>query len=527
MFDFSQELAYLENIRKMTSLEQGFFPSADNPMIPTTENRKPKTENRSRADRPREHCGVFGVYGHPDAARLAYFGLYALQHRGQESCGIVTSDGCRVKPHRGMGLVAEVFNPQVLEGLPGHLAIGHVRYSTSGSTLLINAQPFVVQHGGQMLAIGHNGTLTNARQIRRRLEAEGSIFQSSMDTEVIVHLMARSRHPTIVESLIAALKELKGSYSLVMLTADQVIAVRDPHGFRPLCLGQVNSSWVVASETCALDLVQADYWRDVEPGEIIVLDKAGLHSLKPFDPAPPRFCIFEFIYFARPDSQIYGASVYQVRKRLGAALAREHPLSGDLVMPFPDSGTYAALGYAEATGIPFEMGVIRNHYVGRTFIQPSQTMRDFSVRVKLNPVRELLRGKRVIVVEDSIIRGTTTRSRVKSLREAGAKEVCLIVSCPPSRFPCYYGIDFSTKGELIAAHQEVEQIRTFLGLDYLGYLSLEGMVEATRLDQGSFCLSCFSGDYPLPIETDFSKTCFEEDICAPGQADPEAACERR
>ncbi|MBW1992325.1 MAG: amidophosphoribosyltransferase, partial [Deltaproteobacteria bacterium] len=414
----------------------------------STDDRKPKTENPSRAHRPREHCGVFGVYGHPDAARLAYFGLYALQHRGQESCGIVASDGCRVRTHRALGLVSEVFSPEALERLPGHLAIGHVRYSTTGSTLLINVQPFVVQHGGHTIAIAHNGTLTNARQIRQRLEEDGSIFQSTMDTEVIVHLMARHWGADLLGSLCAALDQVQGSYSLVLLTQDQVIAARDPHGFRPLCLGQLNGAWVVASETCALDLIQADYWREVEPGEIIVLDKHGLHSHKPFEPVPPRHCIFEFIYFARPDSHIYGQSVYQVRKRLGAALAREHPLDADLVMPFPDSGTYAALGYAAARGIPFEMGVIRNHYVGRTFIQPSQVMRDFTVRIKLNPVKELLKGRRVIVVEDSIIRGTTTRSRIKSLREAGAREVSLLVSCPPSRFPCFYGIDFSTRGEL-------------------------------------------------------------------------------
>jgi amidophosphoribosyltransferase len=475
------------------------------------------TENLD--DKPKEHCGVFGIYGHPDAARLTFFGLYALQHRGQESCGIASGDGTRVRQHRDLGLVSEVFNQDILGQLPGHLAIGHVRYSTTGSTMLVNAQPFVVQHGGQTIAIGHNGTLTNARQIRCRLEETGSIFQSTMDTEVIVHLMARHRRGDLIDlidSLAAALAEVKGSYSLVLATEDMVIAARDPHGFRPLCLGQLNGSWVVASETCALDLVQADYFREVEPGEILVMDAIGLHSHKPFPVAPPKQCIFEFVYFARPDSQVFGQSVYLVRKRLGAALAREHPLKADLVMPFPDSGTYAALGYAAATGIPFEMGVIRNHYVGRTFIQPSQTMRDFAVKVKLNPVREILKGQRVVVVEDSIIRGTTTRSRVKSLRDAGAKEVSLLVSCPPTRFPCYYGIDFSSKGELIASQQEIEQIRDFLGLDYLGYLSLEGMVAATHKDQDSFCLSCFSGDYPVLLESDFSKTCFEEDICSPG-----------
>ena len=304
------------------------------------EHRKPKTGNRKSAGahKPREHCGVFGIYGHPDAARITYFGLYALQHRGQESCGIVASDGKRVSMHRGLGLVPEVFNPGVLDQLPGHLAIGHVRYSTTGSTMLINAQPFVVQHGGQMIAIGHNGTLTNAREIRCRLEEGGSIFQSTMDTEIIVHLMARHRGANTVESLVNALEYVKGSYSLVISTADQVIAARDPHGFRPLVLGQVNGSWVVASETCALDLVQADYLREVEPGEIVVLDAQGLHSYKPFPPVPPRFCIFEYVYFARPDSCVFGQSVYLVRKRLGAALAREHPLTADLVMPFPDSG---------------------------------------------------------------------------------------------------------------------------------------------------------------------------------------------
>jgi len=495
-----------------------------------TENRKQKTVNPVilQDDRkPREHCGIFGIYGHPEAARLTYFGLYALQHRGQESCGIVTGDGQRVSQHRGLGLVPEVFNKDILERLPGHLGIGHVRYSTTGSTVLINAQPFLVQHGGQSIAIAHNGTLTNAREIRCRLEDAGSIFQSTMDTEIIVHLMARHRGANVVESLINALEHVKGSYSLVLATADKVIAARDPYGFRPLCLGQLNGSWLATSETCALDLVQADYWREVEPGEIVVMDAGGLHSHKPFAPAPPKHCIFEFIYFARPDSQIFGQSVYLVRKRLGAALAREHPLKGDLVMPFPDSGTYAALGYAAATGIPFEMGVIRNHYVGRTFIQPTQTMRDFSVRVKLNPVREILKGQRVIVIEDSIIRGTTTRSRVKSLREAGAKEVSMLVSCPPHRFPCFYGIDFSQKGELIAAQQEIDQIRDFLGLDYLGYLSLDGMVAATQMDHDNFCLSCFSGDYPVLLEGDFSKTCFEEDLCAPGPLEGQpVVCER-
>ncbi len=368
---------------------------------------------------PKEYCGIFGIYGHPEAARLTYFGLYALQHRGQESCGIVSADGFQVRPHRGLGLVPEVFHRDILDRLSGHLAIGHVRYSTTGSTLAINAQPFVVHHGGESLAIGHNGNLVNALELRHRLERQGSIFQSTMDTEVIVHLMARHLGQGVVGALSEALTQVRGAYSLVLATKDKVIGVRDPHGFRPLCLGQLNGALVLASETCALDLIQAEYLRDVEPGEIVVLDDHGLTSHKTLPPAPKKFCIFEFIYFARPDSRIFGANVYQIRKRLGARLAQEHPLATDLVMPFPDSGTYAALGYAEALKVPFEMGVIRNHYVGRTFIQPSQSMRDFAVRVKLNPVREVLQGRRVVVVEDSIIRGTTSRTRVQTLRQAG------------------------------------------------------------------------------------------------------------
>jgi amidophosphoribosyltransferase len=477
-----------------------------------TENRKPETENRPSI--PKEYCGIFGIYGHPEAARLAYFGLYALQHRGQESCGIVTANGHKVWQHKGMGLVPEVFNQKVLDSLGGHLAIGHVRYSTTGSSVLVNAQPFVVHHAGEALAIGHNGNLVNAQDIRQRLEREGSIFQSTMDTEVIVHLMARHMRHGLVEALTRALREVRGAYSLVLLSKDKVIGVRDPHGFRPLCLGKLNGAMVLASETCALDLVQAEYVRDVAPGEIVVLDENGVTSFTPFEPVKPSFCIFEFVYFARPDSLIFGNNVYQMRKRLGAQLAREHPLEADLVMPFPDSGTYAALGYAEAMGVPLEMGVIRNHYVGRTFIQPSQSMRDFSVRVKLNPVRDLLRGKRVVVVEDSIIRGTTSRTRVKTLREAGATEVSMVVSCPPTRFPCYYGIDFSSKGELVATHRSVADIRDFVGLDYLGYLSLDGMVEASQMDKQGFCLACYNSRYAVELSEGFSKTCFESSAMA-------------
>jgi amidophosphoribosyltransferase len=459
--------------------------------------------------RPKEYCGIFGIYGHPEAARLTYFGLYALQHRGQESCGIITGDNYQVRQHKGLGLVPDVFNQSVLDTLTGHLAIGHVRYSTTGSTLLRNTQPFVVHHGGETLAIGHNGNLVNAQELRHRLEEEGSIFQSTMDTEIIIHLMARHMRAGLVEALTAALTEVRGAYSLVLATKDKVIGVRDPNGFRPLCLGKLNGAMVLASETCALDLVQAEYVRDVEPGEIVILDENGLTSYKNLPPAPKKFCIFEFVYFARPDSLIYGQNVYQVRKRLGLELAREHPITADFAMPFPDSGNYAGLGYAEGLGLSFEMGVIRNHYVGRTFIQPSQSMRDFSVRVKLNPVREILKDKRVVVVEDSIIRGTTSRTRIKTLRDAGAKEVSMVVSCPPTRFPCYYGIDFSSKGELIAAHQSVAEIRDYLGLDYLGYMSLDGLLRATQMDSEGFCLACYNGDYAVELAENFSKTCFE------------------
>lgn len=458
----------------------------------------------------KEECGVFGIFGHPEAVKLTCFGLYALQHRGEESAGIVASDGARVKELKGMGLVSEVFDEKGLRGLEGHLAIGHVRYSTTGSSLLKNAQPFLVSHGGLFLAVAHNGNLTNAHLLRQELEGKGAIFQSTMDSEIFVHLIAHGLEKGLEEALLQALDRVEGAYSLLLMTQDQVIGVRDPKGFRPLCLGTLNGAYVLASETCALDLVEAQYVRDVEPGEIVFLDRNGLRSLKPFPPTESSFCIFEFIYFARPDSSIFGRNVYQVRKRLGQRLAREYQPRADLVMPFPDSGNYAAIGFAEASGIPFEMGVIRNHYVGRTFIQPSQTMRDFKVRVKLNPVRAVLEGKRVVIIEDSIIRGTTSRTRVRAIRQAGAKEVHMLVSCPPHRHPCYYGIDFSTKGELIACRQSVEEIRAFVGLDSLGYLSLEGLVEATGLPAKAFCLACFDGRYPIPPDETFSKLCLEK-----------------
>ncbi len=461
--------------------------------------------------KPREECGVFAVYGHEDAARVTFFGLFALQHRGQESAGIAVADGCQVLERKGMGLASEVFREDTLSKLPGHLAVGHVRYSTTGSSVISNAQPFLVHHGEEYYALAHNGNLVNASVLRAELEDRGSIFQSTMDSEVIVHLMAPHMHDGLENALVKALVRIEGAYSIVMLTRTKVIAARDPRGFRPLSLGTLNGGWVVASETCAFDLVGATYVRDIEPGEIIIIDPEGLHSIMPFPKEKPSYCIFELIYFARPDSQIFGQNVYLCRKRLGHNLAKEYRPAADLVMPFPDSGVYAGLGYAEESGIPFEFGMIRNHYVGRTFIQPTQPMRNFGVRVKLNPVRPLLQGKRVMIVEDSIIRGTTSRNRVKHLREIGVKELHMVVSCPPTTFPCPYGIDFSSKGELIAAQNEcTAEIAKFIGLDSLHYLSVSGMVEATGLTANHFCLACFDGRYPLVPPENIRKFCFEE-----------------
>ena len=447
--------------------------------------------------RLREECGVFGIFGHEDAARKTYLGLYALQHRGQESAGIVVSDGKQLTGSRGMGLVYEIFNEEELQQLTGKTAIGHIRYSTTGSSVLKNAQPFQVDYSRGSLAIAHNGNLVNTSELRNRLEKAGSIFQSTMDSEIIVHLVAKSQGTTFEEALVESLLQLKGAYALLLLTQDQMIGVRDPHGFRPLCLGKLDGSYVFASETCALDLIQAEYIRDVEPGEIIIIDNKGLHSLKPLPPTKPSLCIFEFIYFARPDSHVFGESVYQARKRLGRELALEQPVDCDLVIPMPDSGNCAALGFAEASEIPLEMGIIRNHYVGRTFIQPSQTSRDLGVKVKLNPVREVIKDKRIVVIEDSIVRGTTSKIRMKNLREAGAKEVHMRVSCPPHRYPCYYGIDFPTREELIASSHSTEEICRFIGLDTLGYLSLDGMIKAMPFAKEDFCLSCFDGQYPV------------------------------
>jgi len=458
---------------------------------------------------PREACGVFGVFGHEDAAKLTYFGLYALQHRGQESAGIVSSTGKRIHEHKGMGLASEIFDEPTLNELYGHIATGHVRYSTTGSSVAKNAQPFVVSHAGKTLAIAHNGNLTNARQVRNELEKKGSIFQTTMDSEIIVHLLTQNIHLGIEEAVVKAVSRVEGAYSCILMTQNKLIAFRDPNGFRPLCLGLLDGGYIVASETCALDLIEAQYIRDIDPGEILIIGKDGLRSIKPFSERRKTFCIFEYIYFARPDSNIFGQNVYAVRKRLGKMLAREFPIEADFAMPFPDSGNYAAIGFCQESGIPLEMGVIRNHYVGRTFIEPAQSMRDFGVKVKLNPVKDILNQKRIVIVEDSIIRGTTSKMRIKTLREAGAWEIHMMVSCPPHRYPCYYGIDFSTRGELIASEHSIEEIKNFIGLDSLCYLSLPGMLEAAGLEQDSFCLACFTGKYPIKPKEGFSKLYLE------------------
>ncbi|MGD9330303.1 MAG: amidophosphoribosyltransferase [Desulfobacterales bacterium] len=464
-------------------------------------------------ERPREACGLFGIHGHPDASKLTYFGIYALQHRGQESAGIAVCQGKTIVGHKGMGLASDVFDMTHLEELSGTSAVGHVRYSTTGSSILGNAQPFFVRHQHRSYALAHNGNLVNAHLLKDELERSGSIFQTTMDSEVFLHLFVKNLKYGFEGALVETVKRLRGAYSFVLLTSEgEVIGIKDPNGFRPLCLGRLNGSYVLASETCALDLVEAEFVRELDPGEIVIIGENGVKSIQTQPKGCKRtFCIFEFIYFARPDSTIYGQNVYMTRKAHGRQLAQESPVDADLVMPFPDSGTYAALGYSEASGIPFEMGMIRNHYVGRTFIQPTQSMRDFGVRVKLNPVKELLCGKDIIIIEDSIIRGTTVKTRVKSLRALGVRHVHLRVSGPPHRFPCHYGIDFSTKGELIAARMSVEALGKHLGLDSLAYLSLPGLLKATGLKnpEDNFCKACFDGCYPVDFDGKLSKNCLE------------------
>lgn len=445
-------------------------------------------------------CGVFGIYGHEEAANLAYLGLHALQHRGQESAGIVTSDGQRLRNFRGMGLVADTFTQPVLEQLPGSMAIGHVRYSTAGSSHVKNAQPLQVSFGGGQLAVAHNGNFVDADSTRHALEADGAIFQSDSDTENIIHHIARSKAPTLEARIVEGLRRTTGAFSLLFLSDRQLIGVRDAIGFRPLVLGRLKEAYVLASETTALDLIEAEYIREIEPGEMVVIDANGLRSSFPFEKANPGRCIFELVYFARPDSKVFGESVFQVRKKLGVQLAKEQPVDADVVIAVPDSGVAAAIGYAEQAKIPYDVGLIRSHYVGRTFIEPQQSIRHFGVKLKLAPVRSTLEGKRVIAVDDSIIRGTTSRKIVKMLKDAGAKEVHLRISSPPTSWPCYYGIDTPSRQELIAASHSVEEIARYVTADSLAYLSEKGLVTAAGDPAGgSFCTACFSGKYQTPL----------------------------
>jgi amidophosphoribosyltransferase len=449
-------------------------------------------------DKLHEECGVFGIFGHPEAANLTYLGLYALQHRGQESAGICSADGKQMFVEKAMGLVADIFSEKRLKKLPGHMAIGHNRYSTSGSSILKNVQPIVANFSLGMLALAHNGNLVNANELRKTLEDEGAIFQSTSDSEVVVHLIAHSKGESFYERVIQALKEVSGAFSLLILRENELIAARDSYGVRPLCLGQVDGAYVVASETCALDLISAKYVRDIEPGEIVIINEKGITSLKALPNSEKAFCIFEFIYFSRPDSNIFGGqNVNGIRKEFGRQLARESQVEADLVIPVPDSGVPAALGFSEESGIPFDFGLIRNHYIGRTFIEPKQSIRHFGVKIKLNPVRKLIEGKRIVVIDDSIVRGTTSKKIVKMLREnGGAAEVHLRISSPPTIMPCFYGIDTPTRQELIASSHDVEEIKKYVTADTLAYLSLEGLLRIVP-DSQNYCTACFDNVYPI------------------------------
>jgi len=453
-------------------------------------------------DKFKDECGVFGIFGHPEASNMTYLGLYALQHRGQESAGIASSDGEQIRLSRAMGYVADTIDGATLAHLPGPTSIGHVRYSTAGESHLSNAQPILIDCAHGQIAICHNGNLVNAGELREQLVRQGSIFQSSTDTEVVLHLYARSRAATIEDAIVDSVSQVQGAFSLVMMTKDRLIAVRDPHGFRPLALGRLDNAFVVCSETCAMDLIGATYVRDVEPGELLVIDASGPRSYKPFPPGPLAHCVFEHVYFARPDSYVFGRSVNEVRTNLGRMLAIEQPVDADVVVPLPDSGVCAAMGYAEQSGIPLRMGLIRNHYVGRTFIQPQSSIRHFGVKVKLNPVRSILEGRRVVLVDDSIVRGTTSRKIVRMVRAAGAREVHVRISCPPTISPCFYGVDTPRRSELIAATHTLEQICEFLEADTLGYLSLEGLLNSVGTGRQHYCSSCYTGVYPVEFPRD-------------------------
>jgi amidophosphoribosyltransferase len=450
-------------------------------------------------DKLHEECGVVGVYGHPEAANLVYLGLYALQHRGQESAGIVASDHSKMHLELGMGLVADVFNTERILKLPGPLAIGHNRYSTAGQSALINAQPCMINYSAGSLALAHNGNLVNSETIRKELGLKGAIFQSTNDSEVIVHLMAQSKAETFRDRAAEALRQVSGAYSLVLMTETELLAARDPHGFRPLCLGKLDGAYIVASETCVMDLIEAEFIREIEPGELILINDEGVHSYFPFKKVEPKHCVFEHIYFARPDSFLFGEHVYSARKDMGRAMAQESPAEVDLIVPVPDSGVVSAMGYSEESNIPFEMGLIRNHYVGRTFIEPQSQIRHFGVKLKLNAVKTIIEGKRIAIIDDSIVRGTTSRKIVKMLRDAGAKEVHLRISSPPILHSCFYGIDTPNKDELIAHKYNLEETCEYLAADSLSYLSIGKMMSVLETTKNKFCSACFDGNYPVEI----------------------------
>ena len=450
-------------------------------------------------DKFHDECGVVGVYGHLDAANLAYLGLYALQHRGQESAGIVASNNGSMHLEVGMGLVADVFSDIRLKKLPGNIAIGHNRYSTTGGSRIKNAQPCLIEYAGGTMAMGHNGNLVNASEIRKELGAAGAIFQSTNDSEVIVHLMAQSRRNLFVDRAVAALSQVKGAYSIVLMSENELIAARDPQGFRPLCLGKLDGAYIVASESCVMDLLEAEFIREIEPGELILINQFGMKSFHPFPKTATKQCVFEHIYFSRPDSYLFGQSVYSMRKLMGRALAREKPVEADVVVPVPDSGVISAMGYSEESEIPFQMGLIRNHYVGRTFIEPQSQIRNFGVKIKLNAVKPVIEGKRVIIIDDSIVRGTTSKKIVRMLREVGAKEVHVRISSPPTTHSCFYGIDTPTKGELIASNMDIDQTCEYLGADSLHYITLEKMLEIFGEQKDDFCAACFDGRYPVDV----------------------------
>jgi amidophosphoribosyltransferase len=482
------------------------------------QDRKPGGEDAAtEADLLKHECGIFGIFGHPEAARITYLGLYALQHRGQESAGIVSAHEHHLHGYRAMGMVYDVFKKDTLDDLPGDMAIGHVRYSTTGSSLLKNAQPILVDYAKGPLAVAHNGNLVNARVLRSELENRGSIFQSTCDSEVIVHLVARSKMTDLPSAFAEALHRVKGAYSILAMNGDSLIAARDAYGFRPLCLGTLKDAYVVASESCAFDIIDGKYIRDIEPGEMLLINKYGLHSFRITRTKSARtaLCIFELIYFARPDSIIFGRDVERVRHALGAALYRESPVEADVVLPVPDSSNAAAIGYSHESGIPFVMGLIRNHYIGRTFIEPSQNIRDFGAKIKYNALKGALRGKRVVVVDDSIVRGTTSRKIVKMIRNAGATEIHMRISSPPITHPCFYGIDTPTRKELIASTHVLEEIRRYLRVDSLHYLSKKGLIKAAGGAPSDYCIACFSGKYPISLKVDFDKLYHDRNHSSP------------